>query len=63
MAFQKILFRAPFSYDVMNLTLIYQTHFKDVQWQSGVNHIYEYENDCVSRQVICHCKEECVSFI
>ena len=23
------------------LTLIYQTHFEDVQCQSGVNHIYE----------------------
>ena len=31
--------------------------------QSGVNHIYEGKNDYVSRQVIYHCKEECLSFI
>ena len=26
---------------VVQLTLIYPTHFEDVQCQSGVNHIYE----------------------
>ena len=45
------------------LTLIYPAHFKDVPCQSGVNHIYEGKNDYVSRQVIYHCKEECLSFI
>ena len=46
-----------------NLTLIYLAHFEDVPCQSGVNHIYEGKNDYVSRQVIYHCKEECLSFI
>ena len=45
------------------LTLIYPAHFEDVPCQSGVNHIYEGKNDYVSRQVIYHCKEECLSFI
>ena len=44
-------------------TLIYPAHFEDVPCQSGVNHIYEGKNDYVSRQVIYHCKEECLSFI
>ena len=46
-----------------SLTLIYPAHFEDVPCQSGVNHIFEGKNDYVSRQVIYHCKEECLSFI
>ena len=46
-----------------NLTLIYPVHFEDVPCQSGVNHIYEGYENYVSRQGICHCKEECLSFI
>ena len=34
------------------LTLIYPTYFEDDQCQSGVNHIYEGKNNCVSRQII-----------
>ena len=45
------------------LTLIYLVHFEDVPCLSGVNHIFEGKNDYVSRQVIYHCKEECLSFI
>ena len=45
------------------LTLIYPAHFEDVLCQSGVNHIFEGKNDYVSRKVIYHCKEECLSFI
>ena len=45
------------------LTLIYPAHFEDVPCQSVVNHIFEGKNDYVSRQVIYHCKEECLSFI
>ena len=47
---------------VSALTLIYPAHFEDVPCQSGVNHVYEGKNDYVSRQVIYHCKEECLSF-
>ena len=46
-----------------SLTLIYPAHFEDVPCQFGVNHIFEGKNDYVSRQVIYHCKEECLSFI
>ena len=52
-----------FSHPRFALTLIYPAHFEDVPCQSGVNHIYEGKNDYVSRQVIYHCKEECLSFI
>ena len=45
------------------LTLTYLTCFEDVHCQSGVNHIYEGSNNCVSKQVTYHCKEECLSFI
>ena len=38
------------------LTLIYPPHFEDVRCQSGGNHIYKGSNNCVSRQVIYHCK-------
>ena len=47
----------------LTLTLIYLAHFEDVPCQSGVNHIFEGKNDYVSRQVIYHCKKECLSFI
>ena len=45
------------------LTLNYPPHFACWKYQSGVNHIYEGWNNCESRQVIYHCKEECLSFI
>ena len=46
------------------LTLIYPTCFEeDIQCQSGVNHIFEGSNNCMSGQVMYHCKEECLSFI
>ena len=33
---------------IKQLTLISPAHFEDVQSQSGVNHIYEGKNNCVS---------------
>ena len=45
------------------LTLIYPPHFEDVQCQSRVNHIYEGLNNYVSRQVVYHCTEKCMSFV
>ena len=47
----------------INLTLIYPSHFEDVQCKSGVNHICEGSNNYVCTKVVYHCKEECLSFI